>query len=355
MTKVVVLGAGFSRAISDKMPLMSDLREHFEERLGLDASSFASFGGDVEAWLAHLGSEQPWLRDAENLRNRAMFYESVDVLYDVIITAQHEISELLPVWLDRLAWQWSHEQVTILTFNYDTLLEESLRRVGWTYSLAAFYAAPLTERYAVGSSRMLSDSAPRRKVPTVLKLHGSVNWWHGGKNAPLTEQVDFHPRPGIATRSEPLYADLQPLLVPPTSVKNTYYGRSGLATQWRLAAEALREAHEIDVIGYSFPVTDLPTRAFLGSSVSADARVRVVDPFPRENAASNALPGRDMVMRRQGAADFATESAGMRVSAWPTRDTLLRAYGAQEYATTGGRGPGPDRISTQEIFVPAEF
>lgn len=383
--KVVVLGAGFSRAISDHMPLMADLKTQFVNRLGLRGTVFAPFGGDVEAWLAYLASDQPWLGDSENLGNRALFSKSIDVLYDVIINAQEQAEQVEPSWLDRMAWQWSHENVIVLTFNYDTLLETAFQRVGWARAASAFYAAPLTERYPVGSSRMLSASPPSRNVPTVLKLHGSVNWWHGGSHAPLTEQMVYHPHPNAQARSEPLFADLQPFLVPPTSIKNGYYGRSGLVTQWRLAAEALRAADQVDVVGYSFPASDLPTRTFLSSTMRPDARIRVIDPYLRDGVAKEALPGREPVLFSQDAQTFAGEQAGTRISAWHTqedggqglvhievngqahtfsaptslhpeealRQKLSDLYGPQGYTQDGRRGPLGDHIYTTEIFIPA--
>lgn len=385
MKKVIVLGAGFSRAISHDMPLMVDLRAQFEDRLSLDHTTFDAFGGDVEAWLAYLASDQPWLGDSENLSNRALFSKSIDVLYDVIINAQEQAEKVEPSWLDRMAWQWSHENVTVLTFNYDTLLETAFQRVGWARSASAFYSAPLTERYPVGSSRMLSASPPQKKVPTVLKLHGSVNWWHGGSNAPLTEQMVYHPHPSTQARSEPLFADLQPFLVPPTSIKNGYYGRSGLVTQWRLAADALRAADQVDIIGYSFPASDLPTRTFLSSAMRPGAFIRVVDPCLREGATEAALPGRELHLLRQNAQAFAREDAGTRVSAWYSQEDggdyllhieedgaaralsipnhpypqealkqkLVELYGPQEYTQSGRRGSPEAPVSTTEIFIPA--
>ncbi|WP_396599860.1 SIR2 family protein [Frigoribacterium sp. R86507] len=386
MKKVVVLGAGFSRAISERMPLMVDLRDQFESRLHLRDTVFEPFGDDVEAWLAYLASDQPWLSDSENQGNRALFSKAIDVLYDVIIKAQEHADQTQPSWLDRMSWQWSHENVTVLTFNYDTLLESAFTRVGWAHTASAFYAAPLTERHPIGSSGFLSEAPPRRRVPTVLKLHGSVNWWHGGSNAPLTEQMVYNPRPHARTRSEFLFADLQPFLVPPTSIKNSYYGRSGLVTQWRLAAQALRAADQVDIIGYSFPASDLPTRTFLSSTIRPDARLRVIDPFPRDGAAKSAMPGREVGLVHASAQVFAEKHAGTRVSAWysqqddgqyllqieengalrtslipntPQPDEELRRrlvddYGPQEYTSTGGRGPSHAWSSTVEVFLPSD-
>jgi hypothetical protein len=60
--------------------------------------------------------------------------------------------------LDRIAlWQSRHPQVSLVTFNYDTLLEEALPVVGFTIGQMEDYT--------------------RRENAAVFKLHGSVNWY----------------------------------------------------------------------------------------------------------------------------------------------------------------------------------
>jgi hypothetical protein len=113
--KVVLLGAGFSRAISSEMPLMKQLGPLVLERLCLPADTLAPFGGDVEAWLGHIGSDEPWLEDSDNLRSRARFVDGVQAIHDIIVEAQSRAEGDSPPWLLRLVAQWSHEQATILT------------------------------------------------------------------------------------------------------------------------------------------------------------------------------------------------------------------------------------------------
>lgn len=387
MGKVVVLGAGFSRGISSQMPLMGDLRRSLEGELGLPETTFAPWGGDVEAWLAHVSIAQPWLSDVDNARNRALFLEATEALYKIIISAQNLAEHEQPTWLDRLAWQWSHEHTVVITFNYDTLLELALARVGWTRQVEHFYAAPLSERRAVGNHPFLSASPPSRPIPRVLKLHGSVNWWHGGADAPATEQLVYVANPSIETRFDPTFSDLRPFLVPPTSAKNVYYGRSGLTTQWRAAAQALRAASSVDVIGYSFPVTDISTRSLLSSLIPDDALIRVVDPraaTETEAALAMTMPARSVGVLKQAVDAFANETAGRRVSGWyaylgdgqtyglhvecngeltveqlsesyPERDLaelLQERFGPTEYVQLGSRGPANARLSTVELFYP---
>src|SRR5690349_11433785 len=74
---VLILGAGFSRAISDRMPLVDELGN-----LCLRISSLANdsrvpvggfTGGRFETWLSQLADEQPYLTAQENLENQALF------------------------------------------------------------------------------------------------------------------------------------------------------------------------------------------------------------------------------------------------------------------------------------------
>src|SRR5205809_2999133 len=82
---VFILGAGFSHAVSNELPLTRDLfalcrqamlklgAEVLEDKDVMD--SYARFGENVETWLTWLGSDQPWLNDIARWRNRAAFGE----------------------------------------------------------------------------------------------------------------------------------------------------------------------------------------------------------------------------------------------------------------------------------------
>lgn len=85
---VFLLGSGFSRAISDRMPVMAELASEVRERLSRANAPLPTeverLGDDVEQWLSYLADRQPWLDEAANLRNRAHFLNNSHVIGETI-------------------------------------------------------------------------------------------------------------------------------------------------------------------------------------------------------------------------------------------------------------------------------
>lgn len=153
--------------------------------------------------------------------------------------------------------------VSFITFNYDTCLEFSLvrRSVGVDYGLDEPFADPAEDRYQV-------------RVP-VLKLHGSINWARCPKcnrivpteidpwrNASLIQLGDVHTlRLNLGSRIAGKHHncgtsfDAEPVIVPPTWNKSA--STRGLEAVWQRAAAEIGSAENIVVIGYSFPKTDM--------------------------------------------------------------------------------------------------
>src|SRR4051794_35227749 len=77
---VFLLGAGFSRAIGEAMPLTNGLTDAVREELSahVPAQDFANvpyINSDFEKALSYLNESQPWLNEADRLRNRALFFD----------------------------------------------------------------------------------------------------------------------------------------------------------------------------------------------------------------------------------------------------------------------------------------
>lgn len=141
-------------------------------------------------------------------------------------------------------------QDIIFTFNWDCLLESILneRSIGWQYRNTQGY-----------SGRGL----------TIYKLHGSVNWFffpshlrpaHGDfykqmQNDDITKGCIYYCElRGLEDTIEQfeLQTNAIPFIVPPTYFKVF----DGITELWSKAFEELKEANEINVIGYSFPELD---------------------------------------------------------------------------------------------------
>jgi hypothetical protein len=178
-----------------------------------------------------------------------------------------------------------HESCTVITLNYDCALELALFESGISY------------RYSLPSEKGLESLMP------VLKLHGSLNWGHC-----LQEGGDLHPVmayrienyldriqvwPGARQLSLPISHALDllecpqchtkcsktPVIVPPSWNKTAV--RDSLKPIWQQAVRELAGAHNIFVIGYSMPETDLFFRDLLALGIGGGARIErfwVYDP-----------------------------------------------------------------------------
>lgn len=287
-SEFILIGAGFSRAISPRMPLLQDLASEVLPELEVDASALQPFGGNFEQWMSHLASEQPWLTEPENLRNRALFIQASDAVHKSVVAREAEATSTPPPeWLLRLLLHWTHHQSVICSFNYDLLIERCLSSLYLVKAWSDLYGVALEARMPPGSSRSVSTNMPPGPIPTLLKLHGSTSWSYGGPSAPVSDRITLGQSglrwntpfgvPPASGRYSALHDGLVPLIVPPATTKSAYYGNLSLRAQWRRAYLALRSATSLTVIGYSFPPGDLQARHFVAQAAADGLPVTVVD------------------------------------------------------------------------------
>jgi hypothetical protein len=162
---------------------------------------------------------------------------------------------------------------TIITFNYDCLVEQALGSLGvpWTYGFNGY--RPMVnyseKAKALGMTTGLEEHPPEEsKSVGLYKIHGSVNW---GRKA------EKDGRPGMTTIYGS-YSDLKAsnddvVLVPP-SWQKTLTGP--VSTAWTGAVKALNSATRIVVIGFSMPPTDTHFRYLLAAGLKANASLRGV-------------------------------------------------------------------------------
>ena len=89
MGDVFLLGAGFSKAVSDDMPLLQELSSQIRGRLSDLPESLSTLGDNIEIWLSYLSQPHPWLRESENLRNRALALEITEEIEKVLDEKEH--------------------------------------------------------------------------------------------------------------------------------------------------------------------------------------------------------------------------------------------------------------------------
>lgn len=293
--RCIVLGAGFSRAVSEQMPLTDELGQAALERLPRrHVSNFPDRpfrGGYFEAWLSRLAEPQPDLRDEENLRNQAAFVEVSKAIRDVLVEAQTSaMASPPPAWLERFLRMTHANRWTVITFNYDTLLEAALNHL---YLWDPQTSPPLVEQNDLvdglppipPSNGVVFRKGQRSDSGRLLKLHGSIDcWWSTGDATGAT----IVRTPGGWGGNPASYArdgavpGRAPFLVPPAAAKSTFYRNPVSQELWQRAANALGNATAVDFVGYSFPVTDLVTSGMVADRLGwgREVDIQVVNPNP---------------------------------------------------------------------------
>lgn len=255
---VLLLGAGFSKAASRHMPLMWELGAQVLDRLGLPATTLSLFDDNLEIWLSQISEPQPWLTETENLRNKALFLDASRAIHEIVGEAEATaIGGRVPRWLLRLAWSLSMAEAHVLTFNYDLLFERACLSVKCGHVFSELYVAPLTERTTPGKYHFLSPSPSNYPTTSVYKLHGSTNWFsRSAGQLQASGDVYLRTNSGIWA-TPPTFAsaetltDLDPMVIPPVSVKAGFYQPSGaMATSGSHAQDsAVPNGHRILVSG----------------------------------------------------------------------------------------------------------
>lgn len=329
---VYVLGAGINRTIRDyqnlKPPLATDLfkqalrhemleakgREEIEElfayiwkywKLSIEDLKEEPF--DLEACFTLLQQQRvEAASDADTSRD--LYLAKVEDQLSSLLTRflghmeSHSVGQLSP-----LAEQILAEGATVLTFNYDTIIEDAIESVAgdkeepsteegsvpdgrlsysqsnWNRTLA--YGVRFDEVHLqqtgtvlepVESSRFYAHPGNELYSAPILKLHGSLNWFvhtsrrnwdnsYGGPDQnPKEGQVVLssgypHIKSGFGPTSDSRGWILQPLIVTPVLYKEL--GDDGpVGKSWRRARKELSDCRRLVVAGYSFPPTDFAVR-----------------------------------------------------------------------------------------------
>ncbi|MBU2850581.1 SIR2 family protein [Acidithiobacillus ferrivorans] len=164
---------------------------------------------------------------------------------------------------------------TIITFNYDTLIEDALTRmkVPYNYGYSSANLINHGKCQAGLSGHLTLFDAPTDSIP-LLKLHGSINWADGEPDS----STGLVPRLFYDSYDELVAEDAVPLIEPPTWRKG---GNDILRTVWDRAVNALQIATRIIFIGYSAPATDPHFRFLMAAGLAKNiclSKVVVVNP-----------------------------------------------------------------------------
>ena len=290
--EVFVLGSGFSKWLFEEMPLVKDLAEavRSDDALVKDIHSRDCERllnkGDIEGLMTFLSSSYPWKTQKDILADTMLFGDLVGFISGRIELAERRYSPKDKPEGLFLANQIMSRRLAVLTFNYDTILEQLLSCKHAIYNWLSFWKLPLRnvdERASQdirpifdGGSAQMEEYIDPNLVPDIIKLHGSKNWLHDSRAASV-EQVYYVQQPYSGNRILLTAMGLSPLIVPPITDKAHYSNNYVLVGAWQKAAIAIREADRLVFFGYSLPESDLHFRLFLQTTVQPQTEVVVVN------------------------------------------------------------------------------
>jgi len=192
---------------------------------------------------------------------------------------------------------------TVLTFNWDTLLEHALEKNN----------IPLNRN----SGYWYLPIKPKARV-TILKPHGSINWFDRNQ-MPIRRQLSL-----VLGKNISVYRDIgssrnnvMPYIIPPTI--NKVFETKEIMKIWKGVYRSLCRADEVFVIGYSFPLEDLHARFVFRTALRTNiirkrkrnnqgkVRIVVVNPDPRVEATCESIVGTDFRFYRKRFEDLISD------------------------------------------------
>ncbi|MDA8119595.1 MAG: SIR2 family protein [Gammaproteobacteria bacterium] len=226
-------------------------------------------------------AHRTYARDPRNVKLMSQNAPGIKEPYPGTPAEEHNNVRLLPRYDAYLAAMTGmlYEPVagrrdTIITFNYDTLVEEALTNLRKSYSYGfepEEYGDGAGGGFVVvdsGCPNYLTKEPPDDDVIRVLKLHGSVNWGLRRAQSSTTHGTSVDELLVCRTFNELEDKGIDRLFIePPTWRKGYGTPGRGIATVWNTALRALRTASRITIIGYSLPLTDVHFRYLIAAGL----------------------------------------------------------------------------------------
>lgn len=191
----------------------------------------------------------------------AVLEESADV------TKLNSKARLEPCGYHRALAEALHPRDTIISFNYDCVVDHALRTHGpgkWSARHGYGFSPPdRVEGHELWSA--LDAPSGENSSINLLKLHGSLNFFPFASDD--DEPIRLRERPYRQTGSE-VYE-----IIPPELAKRIG-DRPVFITLWRRAERAIRLASTVVLIGFSFTPTDTHVDSFFRMALAGNNKLR---------------------------------------------------------------------------------
>lgn len=293
---VLVTGAGFTRALAPRAPLLIDDFDNdalAEKVRGLpNASRLLEWERNrhsrghinIERLMTRLDALMPYdyAPQAGNAVNEYALLLSE--LKRAFLARLHKARQhvIHHAELSRFARYCTGNGSCCITFNYDDFLDEALASThmwssewGYGFFCPSSFSSPTTLAHSPNSFQL-------------LKLHGSVNWrpklGHSGPVA-VDAITHHHDWSGFVTHSPDIAGQIAGQLEPESVIVLPVLTKTNLAEQpvlrivWSNAFSYLQRAREVTFLGYSFPSTDIASRTLFTEALQdlPRDRIRVVN------------------------------------------------------------------------------
>jgi len=185
------------------------------------------------------------------LRNKALFLDASEAIaLEIEACTGDVLGHLWPEWLVRFVHYLHDHRCTVVTLNYDTLLERAFQTIELGQDARGKPDDYLDRRAlfpiafeATGLGFVTPLTA------AVLKMHGSANWLYSGRSEYFGEPLRYRHLAGWSAddliTSGPELAGRLPLVVPPVADKLGYFQNEAIQYLWSYANAALPSRHSL--------------------------------------------------------------------------------------------------------------
>lgn len=282
---------------------LENVRRYFEKRHGIDIFS------DSEDFLEKIMSTI--FSDVKNPESRKeaypVFRDLLTLIHErigettnnIMINGKKPLYRLVDYFFQRGI---QPENLTIITFNYDIYIEKTLAELVLSQKVARYFSDPdqtiFLLQYCYEFDYELPTRPPhpiqgyfpiylniKKGGVRVLKLHGSLNWYSHYSKEEINLEDMLNPNRPMKVSGEKAINSTKlkyrnrkgkieytlPIIIPPVENKSEIY-HSKILDLWDFAREALINADEIIIYGYSCPQSDMDSRNLLYSSLEINPK-----------------------------------------------------------------------------------
>lgn len=287
---VFFFGSGFSKSLINSYPTLNELSNYIKSEFQYEKESVHrhfmhevpdKFHDNIETLLTYLSSNLPYKTPVQVSADEALYKDITSKLAKKFqeLRQEHEVNANEQS-IKQFARYILDNKCTCITLNYDLILEDLLyKNTPQEYqdankNFSIFYKIPITNLQnripvSYGGYASFNTDFDRAQMPEIIKLHGSINWLYSG----LSMSDPVYSETG--DEANYLKSGLINFIVPPVLDKQSQYNNVIIKSLWTKAFNAIENAHNIYIYGFSFPQTDYSIRFLFQSALRNNPNCKI--------------------------------------------------------------------------------